>query len=377
MANARDTQAIFSRLIESRNTKMANAAKKSPVTEKKAIKETKKSENSFLTRALESMEPDVMDDVIDNIQVVTDPEKTVDDLEVRADAVQDAIDNAPEGEEAFSDEYVGDTIYACPVCGESFFADDTYQEGDMCPICKAEPTDGFLNQGTVVASDEAGSEEDIEGAEAEDADAEIPEVEEDEIGVSADEPDEEDKDESKEEGKSCNNKNKDELVEGIDVDDIDDECDCEVVECDQLEYLDTELDEESLEGLLSEFLHENYGKTVKSIKIETASYDKSRDIIKVEGKMILKNGKYAPIKLEMKEAKYNNDYAVFTAKECSNVFKMEKSSAPFKFKVRNINNKLTFEAMNYRYISSHPTVGRVMVEGKAVKSNKKRSKKNL
>lgn len=367
MANARDTQAIFSRLIESRNAKMANAAKKSPVTEKKAMKETKKSENSFLTRALESMESDVMEDVIDNIQVVTDPEKTVDDLEVRADAVQDAIDDAPEGEEAFSDEYVGDTIYACPVCGESFFADDAYQEGDMCPICKAEPTDGFLNQGTVVASDEAGSEEDLEGAEVEDED--IPEVPEDEMEVSADEPEEENEDESKEESKSCDDEDKEELVESIDVDDVkEDECDCEIVECDQPEYLDTELDEKSLESLLSEFLHENYGKTVKSVKIENATYDKLRDMIKVEGKMTLKNGKYAPIKLEMKESKYNNGYAIFTAKECSNVFKMEKSNAPFKFKVRNINKKLTFEAMNYRYISSHPTVGRVMVEGKAVKS---------
>lgn len=369
MANAKDTQAIFSRLIENRNAKMANAAKKSPLQEKKAINETKKVKKSFLTFALESMEPDVMDDVIDNIQVVTDPEKTVDDLEVRADAVQDAIDNAPEGEEAFSDEYVGDTIYACPVCGESFFADDTYQEGDMCPICKAEPTDGFLNQGTVVASDDATSEEDIKGAEVEDKDEDTSEESEDETEVSADEPEEENEDESKEESKSCDDEDKEELVESIDVDDVkEDECDCEIVECDQPEYLDTELDEESLESLLSEFLHENYGKTVNSVKIENATYDKVRDIIRVEGKMTLKNGKYAPIKLEMKESKCNNGLAIFTAKECSNVFKMEKSNAPFKFKVRNVNKKLTFEAMNYRYISSHPTAGRVMVEGKAVKS---------
>ena len=244
----------------------------------------------------------------------------------------------------------------------------------MCPICKAEPTDGFLNQGTVVASNEADSDEDLEEAESEDTDAEI--SEEDEEEVSADELEEkededEEDDEAKEEGKSCDKENKDELVEGIDVDDIDEECDCEVVECDQPEYLDTELDEESLESLLSEFLHENYGKTVKSVKFENATYDKVRDIIRVEGKMTLKNGKYAPIKLEMKESKCNNGLAIFTAKECSNVFKMEKSNAPFKFKVRNVNKKLTFEAMNYRYISSHPTAGRVMVEGKAVKRAKR------
>lgn len=146
MANVKDTQNIFSALLESRKNKVS-AVKK--VIESKT-KKVESDETGFTGRLLrESLGEDVTDDIIDNITVVTDPDKTVQELEVRADAIQDAIDEAPEGEAAFSDEYVGDTVYACPVCGESFFADEEYKDGDICPICKAEPQDGFLNQGIV------------------------------------------------------------------------------------------------------------------------------------------------------------------------------------------------------------------------------------
>ena len=146
MANVKDTQNIFSALLESRKNKVS-AVKK--VIESKT-KKVESDETGFTGRLLrESLGEDVTDDIIDNITVVTDPDKTVQELEVRADAIQDAIDETPEGEAAFSDEYVGDTVYACPVCGESFFADEEYKDGDICPICKAEPQDGFLNQGVV------------------------------------------------------------------------------------------------------------------------------------------------------------------------------------------------------------------------------------
>lgn len=162
MANVKDTQNIFSALLESRKNK-ASAVKR--VIESKA----KKTENvdlaGFTGRLLkESLNEDVTDDIIDNIAVVTDPDKTVKELETRADDIQDAIDNTPEGEAAFSDEYVGDKVYACPVCGESFFADEEYKDGDICPICKAEPQDGFLMQGVVAPAE---PEDDLESEEIE------------------------------------------------------------------------------------------------------------------------------------------------------------------------------------------------------------------
>ena len=171
MADVKNTQAIFAALVESRATRRAKAARK--VESKKMMKES--SDTAMFTGRLlrESIEDDVIEDVIDNIVVVTDPDKSVEDLEDRADDIQDAIEGSPEGEAAFSDEYVGDKVYACPICGESFFADEEYVEGDMCPVCKAEPTDGFLLQGVVSAV-----EPEVEEKPSEEEVIEEPEVEE-------------------------------------------------------------------------------------------------------------------------------------------------------------------------------------------------------
>ena len=207
MADSNKIQELFSALMESNNSVRASVKNKNIKLESKKVQTKSVTENvkssSFLERALESMSPrtvyeddnnEIMDDVIDNVAVVTDPEKSVDDLEVRADEVQDAIEGTPEGEEAFSDEYVGDKIYACPICGESFFADDAYHEGDICPICKAEPSDGFLNQGTVVANTET---EEVEPVGQEASEEEIPVVDvEDEVAEDEDVEDSDEKEES-------------------------------------------------------------------------------------------------------------------------------------------------------------------------------------
>lgn len=177
MADVKNTQAIFAALVESRATKNARSARK--VESKPAVtenygasmftgrllkeglmdKDSLEVENKNL---VENDNEDVVEDIIDNIVVVTDPDKSVEDLEDRADEIQDAIEGSSEGEAAFSDEYVGDKVYACPICGESFFAEEDYNEGDMCPICKAEPTDGFLLQGVVSAIEPEVDAEEIE-----------------------------------------------------------------------------------------------------------------------------------------------------------------------------------------------------------------------
>lgn len=165
----KDTQAIFSAMLENKQASAKSQARKVESI-KRLKKESEEAPVEFEGTLLKAQasEEDVMDDVLDNIQVVTDPEKTVDELEKRADAVQDAIDGSPAGEEAFSDEYVGDKVYACPVCGESFFAEEDYNDGDACPICKAEPTDGFLLQGVVAPVSVEPEAEEPESEEVED-----------------------------------------------------------------------------------------------------------------------------------------------------------------------------------------------------------------
>lgn len=231
MADTNGTQAIFTKLCENRNRKARRT--NSRLTEsgranavRRAVNPAINKKSSFLRAALENVntsttadgdDVEMMDDIIDNVAVVVDPEKNIDDLEVRADAVQAAIDDTPEGEIAFSDEYVGDTIYACPVCGQSFFADAEYHDGDACPICKAEPSGGFLVQGVVESTiddnedefrgqdladyeDESDIDMDTDDEDMDAEDADVEDREEDSTILPDDmQSDDEDEDESKKE----------------------------------------------------------------------------------------------------------------------------------------------------------------------------------
>lgn len=229
MADVKNTQAIFSAMLESRASRKAseNARK---VESKRFLKEATGA--SMFTGCLlkESVceafedDTDVVDDIVDNIVVVTDPDKSVKDLESRADDIQDAIEGNTEGEAAFSDEYVGNKVYACPICGESFFADEDYKEGDSCPICKAEPNDGFLLQGVVAALEP--EEDEIEGeGEGEEViedeeiiDDEAPEeTEETEEIAEEDEIESEEETEDEEAGKEESYKRQTESVEETEV----------------------------------------------------------------------------------------------------------------------------------------------------------------
>ena len=91
MSKIKDTQAIFSALVESKRAK--NAAKKQVSEAKEVITEAPevKMFTGCLLKESMDMDNDVVGDIIDNIQVVTDPDKTVAELEVRADEIQDAI----------------------------------------------------------------------------------------------------------------------------------------------------------------------------------------------------------------------------------------------------------------------------------------------
>lgn len=401
MADSNKIQELFSALMESNNSVREHVKNKSiklenKKTATKSITENVKS-SSFLERALESMTPgavyeednnEVMDDVIDNVAVVTDPEKSVDDLEVRADAVQDAIEDTPEGEEAFSDEYVGDKIYACPVCGESFFADDAYHEGDICPICKAEPSDGFLNQGTVVANTETEESEEVEPVGQEADEEEIPvgdvedEIAEPEEGAEEEEEKAEESSKAKESGETLTENMNEVEVEGCDditedlIPDLEDaeieeftidECDG-VKECDcDKKY--TDIDEESFECMMNEFLHDNYRNSVENLHIDKITYNEASDRLRAHCTVTLKEGKTRKAVFEMREIGFLKNTAKLVANETTDLFKVEKTHRPFLITAKTSGKMVTFESMKYRFQSTHPKVGAVMVEGVVRTSN--------
>lgn len=354
MANAKDTQSIFTALCESRKTREQKSRKlkaesRTPVVESADVK--------MFTGSLlrESVENDVAEDVLDNIVVVTDPDKTVDDLEVRADNIQDAIDSTPEGEAAFSDEYIGDKVYACPICGESFFADEEYNEGDICPICKAEPQDGFLMQGVVAPCEECEADtEDMKTAPAEEepSDSEV---------ANDDAEDVIEKEESVSHSTVSRKIECDapesEIEVTIDLDDNKVEIEKEPAE------LETELDEESFEEALNQFADENYNSTVDKISVSNASYNPETDELCMDCVAECKNGDRVPLQFRMKESRVRGNKAILVAKECKNVFKVESKTPAFKFQVVNNNGTICCESLKYSFTTTHSRAGKVKVEG--------------
>lgn len=361
MADSMNTQAIFSAMLEA---KKPSAKKRRVAESRKATKRV----NKECAIMRENEDDEMMDDVIDNIAVVTDPEKTVSDLEQRADDIQDAIDDTPEGEAAFSDEYVGSKVYACPVCGESFFADDEYEEGDPCPICQETPGGGFLLQGEVVAPEEDEPVEDEIPAEDDTAETED-DINTEDIPEAADTENAGDEEEPKAESLRKRTRRiaraKRECVE----EDNNDICvDIKVAvpsaeEDDEPEYAECELDDKSFNEALTGFVKENYGSSIRAARFTKATYVKANGALRLESRLILNNGKCATATFLVKEAKHSNNRSILVGKEASNTFKIESKSNPFRFDVVRSNGIIKCEKFTYNYTTRHPKAGAVKVEG--------------
>lgn len=395
---AKDTQAIFSALMESRNSKRTATNKvleNIKPAQKRAVKENvspvsesfdgtsmftgiflKENLNAPITEDVDTDNEDVVDDIVDNITVVTDPDKTVDELETRADDIQDAIDNTPEGAAAFSDEYVGDKVYSCPICGESFFAEDDYKPGDVCPICKAEPQDGFLMNGVVSAvnpEDEATpeTEEDAE-VPADDITTDISEeTEEPESEPATEEP--ETAEESLRAKTECND-NSIEVNTGdvaIEVTIKDNEPEEESPVCAEPECAEVDLDDESFNEVMDDFVEENYSECLESLHVTEAAYIKDRDVIELRCEAITKSGGKVPVKFELTERLNRNGRSRLLAKEVSNAFKIESTEPAFRFNVVQKNDAIVCESMAYGYTTVHSKAGKVKVEGISRRSLKK------
>ena len=392
---AKDTQAIFSALMESRSSKKSATNKvleKIKPAEKKAVKEAvsplsesfdgtsmvtgvflKEGINTKLTEGADNL----VDDIVDNITVVTDPDKTVDELETRADDIQDAIDNTPEGEAAFSDEYVGDKVYSCPICGESFFAEDDYQPGDVCPICKAEPQDGFLMNGVVAAVEPESEEEVVNGDTDLDTDISTAEGESD-IDTK---PEEKVEDESQEEtiedteaeiaGESLTPKTEcnDNTIE-VNTDDVTIEVTLKEEEKPaEPKCCEVDLDDESFNDVMDEFVEENYSECLESLHVTEATYLKDINKMDLKCEATTKSGVKVPVTFRLTEKIARHGRALMDAVETSRVFKTE-GTLPFRFMVSKKDNAIVCESMSYRFVTTHSKAGKVKVEGVARRNSK-------
>ena len=97
---------------------------------------------------------DDVEGIVDGIMVVTDPDITPEEYEEVIERAEEIIEDTPEGEIPFNDEYIGEYLLTCPICGSSFINKEILNVGDSCPICTEVPAQGFILNGQVATQED-------------------------------------------------------------------------------------------------------------------------------------------------------------------------------------------------------------------------------
>lgn len=61
--------------------------------------------------------------VVDDVLVITDPEISKDEYEEVIERAQEIVEDTPEGDLPFDEDYIGQYLQTCPICGTSFVED--------------------------------------------------------------------------------------------------------------------------------------------------------------------------------------------------------------------------------------------------------------
>lgn len=264
---------------------------------------------------------------VDDIMVVTDPDLTVDEYEDTLDDLQSIVDDTPDGEVPFTDEYIGDQVYACPVCGNNFFSDTEMEEGDVCPVC-GEEADGFVLVGEVQDTDDVADED-------EDIDTDDEELDVD-VDIDADE---------------------DEFAESK-------------VRKAKARFAPSQytLSEKTLNPFLTKFIKENYRNAVSMTAKRAILSGRN---LKIECAIKFKSGKIKKSVITVENFKPSKKMKMFG--KADEVFKVEsKKSAPFMFEATMVGKDLRFTGMKYSFITKKEGK-RLQVSGKyALKESKKK-----
>ena len=110
--------------------------------------------NSIPDKDIEEIEePDEAEGIMNGIIVVTDPETDTKDYEEIIEKAQDIMENTPEGEIPFDEEYLGQYMMTCPLCGTTFIEPEILEPGATCPVCLDTP-ESFIVVGKVEGDDE-------------------------------------------------------------------------------------------------------------------------------------------------------------------------------------------------------------------------------
>lgn len=326
-----------------------NTSKK--IVKEESKKKTRRSSNRRVNEAIakrylreedlydeDDLESEVMDDVIDDVVVVVDPELDSDDIEGIASEMQDIIDDTPEGETPTYDEYIGDYTYTCPVCGNTFFSETEMTEGDECPVCGSLP-DAFVLVGEVQSADDFVDDEDDFEEDHDDLEPDVSEYDGLESRRSRN---------SNRRRVERNTRSKAKTRQASSV---------------------YSLDEDTFNPFLNKFIRENY-KNAKSFNVVAAR--KSGNRLSLECRLTYKTGKSKKVTLTVENFKVA-PRMTFSARE-DGTFKSESmrhGKAPFVFKARMNKNIVTCEGLRYDFITKAKTEGKkLQVYGRLIKESR-------
>lgn len=86
--------------------------------------------------------------LVDDILVVTDPEVTSEEYDEVIERAQEIVEDTPEGNVPFDEEYVGQYLLTCPICGTTFVSQQMLEPGATCPACMEVP-ESFVVKGKI------------------------------------------------------------------------------------------------------------------------------------------------------------------------------------------------------------------------------------
>lgn len=86
--------------------------------------------------------------LVDDILVVTDPEVTSEEYDEVIEKAQEIVEDTPEGNVPFDEEYVGQYLLTCPICGTTFVSQQMLEPGATCPACMEVP-ESFVVKGKI------------------------------------------------------------------------------------------------------------------------------------------------------------------------------------------------------------------------------------
>lgn len=355
-------------------SKSADVKKK--IASKKQLTESKKINRKRMIREADEDEVEnsnEMSDVSDKIVAVIDPEIEADEMSEVAQAFQDIIDDTPDGEIPETDEYVGDSLYCCPVCGQTFFSADDMSNGGNCPIC-GEDADGFVLAGEVQSVNDA-EDEVIDDEFADDED--IEDMDFDMDGEELDIDDEEVEENCKPKAKKVERKNIRRTTRRPSMEKratirrpsarravkpsmekkatINRRSVKSVAEKRTVRNNELMLDEKTFNRYLTRFIRENY-KNANTFTVVSAK--KVRNNLKFECKIGFKSGKSKKVTLECKNFDKNAKTIPMRDNGAFKVESKKSANSPFVFKIAKKGNVIACEGMKYNFYT------KAMKEGK-------------